>query len=246
MPRLRSIGAPLLWLGLAAAPAAAAPPSPFRLFLNGVFEPSGNDFDESRSFTQYAETGTLDAAYSEKTGYGGELGLQYSIKPHLAVAAGVGLTHRDVSAHFDAEIPHPFYFGQFRQASGDLSGFGAKETAVTLDLVYTASSGRFDFRVFGGGAYFHLAADLIGDLQYTQTYPYDSVTVTGATTLSTSGDAFGFDVGAGADYRLSPHFALGAQARYARGTASLHATSGETLDVRAGGLQLAVGLRFIF
>ena len=127
-----------------------------------------------------------------------------------------------------------------------MSGLDYKEGVVFLDLVYAGSSGRLDYRVFGGGALFRTEADLIQDVQYSQAYPYDTVTVTGVPTTSVSDNSFGFDVGAGLDYRLGKSFAIGVQARYNRATAKLEPVAGDSVEVHAGGFQLGAGIRLIF
>lgn len=231
-------------LSLAPRPAQAG--DRVRIFLNGTFAATGLDFAESRKFTQFAEQGTIDAKYKEKTAPGFEGGLQFRLTSHLGVAASFSTTKRDGSASFSAALPHPLYLNEHRPASGDVGDLSYKENAGQLDLVLTGSRGSWDFVVFGGATLFNVTADLVKRIDFSQSYPYDSVTVTGVPKTSASDSPVGFNAGGGLGYRLSPHFGLGAQVKFSRATAKLVPSEGNMLEIDAGGLQVAAGARIFF
>ncbi len=230
--------------GIATLPAHAAGKA--RLFLNGAFAASSLDFDETRSFTEFAEQGSIATAYQEKTGPGFELGLQYNFSRHFGVAASFQITNRDGSASYQAALPHPLYLGKPRTASGALSSLSYQENAGLLDVVWTGSKGKWDVLLMGGATLFKVTADLVDRVQYSQSYPYDSVTVTGTSKASFSDSPVGFNVGGGLDYRFSSRFGLGAQARFARAKAKLVPSEGNSVEIDAGGLQVAAGARIYF
>ena len=66
-----------------------------------------------------------------------------------------------------------------------------------LDLALLGSAGRLQWTAFAGPSLIRVSADLVQRVEYTQVYPFDTVTVTGTTFASTRNDAFGFNVGAG-------------------------------------------------
>jgi opacity protein-like surface antigen len=236
-----------------AAPAAAqvsttpaAAPWRARVYVNGLFAPSSVDFSETRTFTEFAEQGRFDAQYAVDKGPGFEAGVQYNFTRQFGAAASFALASRDATGSFDADLPHPLYFDRSRALSGELTGLSYKETALHLSLVYNASSGSLDFFLFGGGSLIKVETDLLQEVRYSQSYPYDEVTLTGTPTLSVSDRPFGFHIGAALDYRLGKSFGLGAQARFSRATAKLAPEGGSTIQIDAGGFDVAAGVRVYF
>jgi opacity protein-like surface antigen len=89
-------------------------------------------------------------------------------------------------------------------------------------------------------------AELVQRVDYTQAYPFDTVTVTGTPLAATSDHAFGFNVGAGLDWQVARHVAIGTQVRFSHATISLEPTAEDRVEIDAGGLQLTGGLRLDF
>jgi opacity protein-like surface antigen len=235
---------------LLAAVATSAPAddgSRFKLYLTGAFGVQSLDFSGTRTFTEFAEEGQVAADYTEDSGPGLEGGLSYRLGSHLSVALMGSYLKRDGSASYQANLPHPLYLDKDRVVSDNVSGLDYNEMAGHLDLVVSGRSGSFDFSGFAGPSVFKVKADLIGQPTYTQSYPFDSVTVTSVPAASAQKTAIGFNVGAGLDYRLSEKFALGVQARFSRGTAKLKPEGGsDEIEVDAGGLQVGAGIRVFF
>lgn len=236
---------PAAVLALAAGSASAqSADTRLKLFLDGVYA-FKIDYSESRSFNEFAETGSLRLDYSNDAGPGFAGALQFNFTPRFGVRAGGSFVSRDGSARFSASLPHPLYFNQPRTAEGDIRSLSYKETSIDLDLVVGGSSGRLDFNLFAGGSAVRVEADLAGALQKTEAYPFDEVEVRLPTT-SVSDSPFGFNVGAGLDYRFSGRVAFGAQFVYRSAKAKLETAAGNTIDVDAGGPQVTAGLRFMF
>ena len=89
-------------------------------------------------------------------------------------------------------------------------------------------------------------ADLIEQPTYSQSYPFESVTIQNVPTGPSQDKAVGFDIGLGVDYVFSERFALAAQFRFSRATVGLASAQGNTVDASTGGPEAALGLRFIF
>jgi hypothetical protein len=165
----------------------------------------------------------------------------------FGLAVALGYLKRSESVTFTAALPHPFYFGRPRPASGTANGLSYSETAGHLDLVVVPASGRhLEVSLFAGVSLIKVRADLIDHIQYTQTYPYDVVSEVSAPSAPFLDNPFGFNLGASLDGRLSQHVALGAQGRFSRARARLHPSAGNTLGLDAGGFQVGAGIRFLF
>jgi opacity protein-like surface antigen len=236
----------------AAAPAsaqAARPPRPpreVRVWMHGGFVPAASDFTGTQTFTEFAEQGRIDAQYHQDAGPVFELGLGVGLRRRLAVSAAGSFGRRDGTGSFSAMLPHPLYFGASRAASGRFRGTSQREKALHLDLALRGGSARWQWSAFAGPSLLSVRAELVQRVEYTQTYPYDTVTVTATPLAATSDHALGFNLGAGLDWRLARHAAIGTQVRFSHATVSLEPTPADRVEIGAGGLQVTGGLRLDF
>ncbi len=235
----------LLALAGPAATQAADPDTHFTVFVEGHYVAQGRSLSGQRTFTEFAEQGTIDTRTEVAKGPGFGGGVQYDFGESLGVAAFVTTVSRDADITYDARLPHPLYLNRPRSASGTASG-SIKETAGHLDLVFHRNVGdRTGIRLYAGGSYwFDVSADLVSGVSYTHAYPYDTVTVTGAQVASSSGKGFGFNGGAGLEFRLTDAFGLGLDARYSQASIEVGDTSPVKIDV--GGFVGALSLRLHF
>lgn len=237
--RLASAVAVLL-LATASAGAGEA-----RIFLNGLYNVSSLKYSDSLTFTEFAEQGSLDTEYKAKAGPGIEAGLQYLFTKRLGAAASFTRVTRDSTASYSASLPHPLYLNQDRQVSGEVTDLQFQETAVHVDLVVGGRSGSLRFGAFAGPSFFKIEGDLLDRITYDQTYPYDTVRVTGTPLVKADDNPIGFNAGASLDFALGTHGGLGAQARFSRAKGEL-AAGQRKVTVDAGGFDLAVGVRIYF
>jgi opacity protein-like surface antigen len=245
LPSRRAAAGGLLILGL--LPGSAGAETRTALSLSGLYGLGSSSFRESRTFTQFAEAGRFDAGYQADPGPGFEGAVRQMLGRRFGLAVALGYLKRNESVAFSAALPHPLYFGRPRPASGSRSGMSYTETAGHLDLVFVPASGRhLEASLFAGVSLIKVRADLIDHIEYTQTYPYDTVTAVSAPSATIQDNPFGFNVGASLDGRLSQHIALGAQGRFSRAKARLHPSPGNTLGFDAGGFQIGAGIRFLF
>jgi opacity protein-like surface antigen len=242
---------PALCLSLLAGSATTAlaqqeEPSRARLFVNGAFGVSSLSFSEARSYTLFAEESTLNADYQAKSGFGFEAGLQYRFLRHFGAAVSFAAAKRDETVNVSTGLPHPFYFDRPRQVSGSADTLSYKETAIHFDLVYAGRSGSLEFAVFAGASRIKVETDVVERIEFSHDYPFDSATLTGLPATTVEDSPFGFNVGGSLDYVLNKNFGLGAQVRFSRATAKLVPAQGASLDIDAGGFQVAAGLRIFF
>lgn len=232
-------------LAAAGAQAQSESPSRARIFVNGGFSVGSLDYSEARHYTLFAEESTLNADYTADAAPGFEVGVQYNFRGGLGAAVAFGKTDRDGSVDVQTGLPHPFFFDEKREVSLSRDGFPYNETALHFDLVYTKRSGSLELSAFAGGSRVKVEARVVSDLSFSQQYPFDTATLVDLPSTTVEDSPFGFNVGGGLDYVMG-RFGLGAQLRYTRATAKLVPTEGNTLEVSAGGLQIAAGVRLFF
>ena len=217
----------------------------FKVLLDGVYGLS-LEFDETRTFEEFVEEGSLDNHYAFDAGFGAYGALQYEFVRGLGVRAAFSYVKRTGTAEFQGSFPHPFFFGQHREASGEVGELSHTEMSGHLDLVYTANAGAIAFSLFAGGSIVKVEADLIGSIEKSEAFPYDTVNVTGVTQTTASDSPFGYNVGAGLDFRISDNVGLGAQFFYSHAVARLEAAPDSSIEIDAGGGHVTAGLRIRF
>jgi opacity protein-like surface antigen len=253
-PRPRSAPAPAAAeasQARATAARAAATPAKrggrrFKFLGDLILAPLSLEYTQNKTFREYNEDASLTVQHKAKLGFGASFGLQYDFSEHLGAILTLGLVNRSASATYDGALPHPLYFNEKRSISGEVSGATYRETTAHLDAAYLGKAGSLSYAVFAGPSYFSLSADLVGSVQYSQSYPYDTVTVTSVPTSAETKTGIGFNVGADVDYSLGGSLSLGGQLRYSRATVTLEPGVGDKAEIDAGGLQVSLGVRVRF
>jgi hypothetical protein len=217
-----------------------------RILLSGVYTPETLAFGESRTFVEYAEEGSLEAGYTMKRGFGGELGVEYDFIRQLGVRASLSYVPRKADARFEARLPHPLYLDHGRVVAGSEGGLQYREAMGSVDVVLILGGGPVQVSLLAGAAFFRVDAEVVGEVSRNEVYPYDSVEITGVTTRRLRDTPVGYGGAVGLDWRLSGHLGLGAQARYSRARARLAVSDQETIAFDAGGLQAGLGIRLLF
>lgn len=238
----------------AAAPLRAAEPPEqplptprVRVVLNGIGSFTNASFADTRQYAEYAETTSVSSSYTTKTGFGPDVAVQLSLFRGLGVLVGYSLASRSENGSFDASRPHPLYLNRPRSLSGELTGYKYKEGALHLDVAYGRGSGRLDWSLFAGASLFQVEADLLGQLTFTDSYPYDELTLGSAPATRVKESPTGFNVGGRLDYRFGKTFGAGVLLRYSTASVKLRANSDAgQVSFDAGGLQAGAGLRLYF
>ena len=247
MRRSRPLGLAVIAAGiLASAQAATAQTAPWRdrgyLHLSGAFQPSAT-FSNTVNPVDFAEPSVVDTSY--KTGLipGIDAGGGVRVWRNLALGIDVSWSSTASAGAVSAQVPHPFFFNRPRAVSGDAAGLSHDETALHLQALWMMPiRRRWQLALAGGPSWFSVAQDVVSDVTFTQTYPYDTASFAHATTVHRSGSRIGFNAGADVTYRLRPHVGIGAGLMFSRASIPLD----DTLTVDAGGVRLSGGLRFRF
>ncbi len=218
-----------------------------RVSVNLLSQTPAISFTSTTSKPLYLETETVNASYQVPSG----LAYDGGVLVKVAGGFGVGVAFSFFKSHGDAtvaaSVPHPFFFNKPRSASGTAPALERTETATHIQAAYVIRTGRVDVAIAGGPTIFNVKQGLVSDVTFTDTYPYDIVTFTGATTQTVTATKIGFHVGADVGVRFSRNVGVGGLVRYSRATVDFsltNAASGVTSD--AGGVQAGGGIRFFF
>jgi opacity protein-like surface antigen len=242
-----SVAMTFLLIFVASARAGAQTLVSERVFIsvNGLYQMTSNEFDDTTTINVNAENGRFDTDYD----VGGGLALDVSgavvVWRNLAVGAGVTLFSTSTPTTIEAQVPHPFFFNQPRSVSGELEG-DRRELAVHVQAKWIAPlSTRLLVTVFGGPSFFQVEQTIVTDFDYDESYPFDTATFSRAIADTESESKMGFNVGGDVAYFFSNHVGVGGTLQYSGATVEMTVPSGTT-DVKAGGLQIGGGLRLRF
>jgi opacity protein-like surface antigen len=203
---------------------------------------------ESVSWTQevYQENAAYSVGYDANKGNSFNFGIGYRFSSTLGVDIGLDMASRDLGAINSASIPHPLYFNSPREAD-NTKGYGLKENAAFLNLVYSVPFGKLELDLFAGPAYFMTSTELTNSITFTESaYPYDTVSISSQSeTMKKKG--FGFNAGSNLNFYMSKGVAVYVSARYLSAKANFIPSTGiPALSLTLGGLKLGGGLKILF
>ena len=234
---------------LGARPAGAqtrAWPERFWFGISGGIQPTVNSFDDAFERELYQETEGVTVDYPVKSGALIAATGGVRVWKNLAVGFGVTRYNRRGSATVKARLPHPFFDNQFRDIEGTTTTTRS-ETGGHLLIGWMMPLGeKLRLIVTAGPSVLSVGQTLVTDVQFSETYPYDTAEFTGATTTKGTRTATGFNAGADVFWMFSRRIGAGGLIQVTRARARLNAGSGRTKAVDAGGAQAALGIRVLF
>lgn len=231
---------------LAAGPAHAQSDR-VRIVVNGGAQIAPGAFGQRFTLTRNVEAAPVTTDLSLATSGVFEAGARLRVHRRLSIGAVGFVASGTASGTLEAELPHPLYFNQPRDVSGDLSGLTRKERGVHVELAIPLRvSARDELTLLGGPSYFSVEQALITDLTYTDSYPYDTATLEDTTSTVVKKAGPGFNVGVELTRQVSRSARVAVLGRYSRATMTLSAAEGNEAEVHAGGIQVGVGLRLAF
>lgn len=231
-----------------AALGAQSLPVPDRGYLNvsGDFRMAAATFTNVVHPIEFIEPATVDTIYRAHAAPGFDVGGGVRVWRNLAVGVALSrFTKKDTGA-VSAQLPHPFLLDRPRAVSGDATGLSRSETATHIVAMWTLPlNARSRLSAFGGPSLLAVRQDLVSDVTFSQTYPYDSAAYTGVVTERRSASRLGFNVGADVTYLMAAHVGVGLSTTFSRARVRLPSASDETI-VNAGGVHVGAGVRFRF
>ena len=237
----------LVWVALAllvASPVAAQTwPERVHISVNGAFQATTHDFSNRFEFERELETGSTEVDYPVQGGFVFDAGAGFRFWKNLAAGVSVSYFTRDDAASTTSNFPHPFFFNQPREVTGEATGVKRSETAVHVQAMYLVNpGGRLRLVLSGGPSFFDVQQDVVTEVTITETYPFDTAAFASAKTSREQGSAVSFNVGADVMWMLKPRFGVGGLVRYAQATVDLDAPGNRTIAVDAGGVYAGGGI----
>jgi hypothetical protein len=210
----------------------------------------------SHSFTAtsrpqiYGEAAQITVPYEVGSGLLLDFAGRVRVWKNLGVGLGLAWFSHTDQPTLSAQIPSPVFVESPRSATASTGDLKHKEMAVDIDFLWMFSlSSKFSVAAVVGPAFINVKQDLVNSLTTNDASippPYNPVTITSVGTESQSGWAKGVNAGVDALYTITPTFGVGVIARYLAGSTDLTTSSGSTVNVDAGGFQIAGGVRYRF
>lgn len=235
----------LVW---GAVPAAGQVSDP-RVFVsvNAAFQAAPEDVSDRFTFEAELEAATVDVDYGFAQGTNFDGGVAVRLWKRIGAGIAVSRYAKDASAAVTGAIPHPFFFEQPRDITGDATGLARSETAVHLQLVYIVpTTGRFRVLLAGGPSRIELEQDIVTAVQYDESFPFDAAAFRSATSRGLKDSAIGFNAGADVSFMLTRMIGLGGMVRFSRASVDLAGPDARSISLDAGGFQGGAGVRIVF
>ncbi len=229
------------------APRARATEPRSRVFidLNAGYQSGELTFTDGRSDPLFGETASWSADYAVKSGPALDVGGGARLWRRLFAAVAYSRVSDTNVAAVVGSVPHPFFFNRDREYAGESVGLAHKEQVFHVGVSWIEPVGpHFEVRAFGGPSFFRLERDLISNVTYSESYPFDTATFSNAVVTPLKENTVGFHVGGDVTWLFSRTVGVGALVRFTRAEALLTSpASGDTFTLDQGGLQVGVGLR---
>lgn len=229
------------------AAARRAGPPRFHVTIGGGSQLTTTEFDDSFTFQLHQETGSSRVTYPIETGFLFDVGGGVRLTRQLGV--GVAVSHFAASGTVAASstLPHPFFFQQPREISGEDDGVERTETGVHIQAQYMLPlRGKLQVMLMGGPSILQVNQDIVTDVNYREQYPFDTATFLDVDAERATGSAVGFHAGADIRWMFARQVGAGVLLRFTRASVELDAPDSRTLKVDAGGAHVAAGLRIVF
>ena len=244
---MRTVAVILASLALATPAAAQSWPERVHVSVNGAFQAATNDFGDRFEFERNVETGSTDVDYPVQGGFIFDAGGGVRLWKNLGAGVAVSYFTRDDAAATTSSFPHPFFFEQPREVTGDGTGVKRSETAVHVQAMYLINpGGRLRLVLSGGPSFFTVEQDLVTDVTISESYPFDTATFASAQKTRDKASAPAFNAGADVMWMFSSRLGVGGVIRFSRTSIDLDAPGGRTISVDAGGLYAGGGVRLLF
>jgi hypothetical protein len=215
-----------------------------RVSINVGFQPS-SEFETSVTKPSYVENAVFKTSYTVSGGPMFDGGVAVRMAKNFGLGVAVSSFNRKNDAAVSGTIPHPFFYNTTRAISGTAPGLERSEVAAHIQAVYVMSGRKTDLAIAGGPSWFNVNQDLVTDVAYTESYPYDTAAFASATTSRVTQSKLGFNIGADIGVHLSRNLGVGGLVRFSRASVTLGA-NGVSVTADAGGLQVGGGLRVFF
>jgi len=193
----------------------------------------------------YYETANAGIDYSLHKASPINFAVGYMFSDSFGVELGADISSRNLDGIYSASIPHPLLFDANRLGEG-AGSYKVSENSIFLNFVYSLRFRRFGLDVFAGPVYILSTANIITEMSFTESYPYDSVSLS-VNSTEVSKNVFGFNGGTNVLFYFGKNFALYATANYIGGKADFETgTDIPGPQINLGGFKAGAGLKIFF
>jgi hypothetical protein len=218
-----------------------------RVGVGAGLQAGGPGFTQQSTLQIYEEDAPIAVDYGSKTALLVDGSVGVHVKGRFGVGVAVSYARSKVSGHVTGEIPHPFEFDEPRAIDGTASGLPQVVIGTHVQLLYLFPVGpTFDVMVSAGPSLVTVQQDLVNDVNFSETYPYDTAAFESASLVRVRKSGLGFNAGADLTWHATPMLGVGVLLRYTRGTVSLPIAGQSDVEARGGGAQAGVGIRLMF
>jgi hypothetical protein len=217
------------------------------VWVDGGYQAGTEDFSNGGTFTQYLEEASFDSDYDVRPGP--QFNVGGGVRVWRALHAGVAITRftRTTPTRITGAIPHPFFFSRPRSFEGDVTSLKREEIAVHVQArAVFAATPRIQVALFGGPSMFNVNQGVVGGVQYSESYPFDTAAFQSATTSTAKKSRVGFNAGGDVAYFFMKNLGVGGSVQFARAEVTLPAGDATDVTTNAGGIQAGVGIRLRF
>ncbi|MGH9412044.1 MAG: hypothetical protein ACRD1V_21620 [Vicinamibacterales bacterium] len=220
----------------------------FWISVNGGLQAAPGRTSDVFTKPLYVETETISVNYPSRDAVVIAASAGYVVWKHLAVAGGVTRASINGTASVSADLPHPFFFNQFRHIEGTAPSVRTELDANLMAAWVERIGPRFRLVVSGGPSAVNVNQTVVTSVDYMQTYPFDTATFTDAQSVTAAKTALGVNAGADLAWMFATHVGVGGLAQYvhARVKVNRGSDASSSIQLRAGGAQAGVGIRFVF
>jgi len=216
------------------------------VYVNFGAQTGSGDITQTFTPTIYDEPASINIAQSYETGGLIDVGGSYMVYEDFGVGVSYSHTAGDGNATIAAAIPDPVFADRPRSAAATASGLNHSENQVHVSLLYRfAATPKIDVTVGIGPTFFSVKQD-VATVSETDVSEGSSGPVITPRAVEGSDSAVGVNISADATYMITDMFGAGVLLRYAKSTAEISAQGSQAFDVRAGGFQIAAGVRVRF
>ena len=194
----------------------------------------------------YEEQATFEARQEIESGPFFDVSGGIRVWRNLVLGVGYSRFSDSGSAVVNARFPHPLVFDAFREVSATADGLDHSEQAIHVIATWMIPmTDKIELGVFGGPSFFTVEQAYVSDLAFSEVGPpYTEVAVDAPARAEASESAVGFNVGAEMTYLVTSRVGVNLFGRYTRATAKFEGVEGG--EIKAGGPQVGIGLRFRF
>ena len=249
-------------LAATGASAQTTPPSERRVIIGtslGV-QFVKDAFQNTIDYELFQEAGEFGASYNITTDTAVDAGAAVRLWKRLGVGVEVSHFYKRTSAAIEAKVPHPFFFGFSRTATGVAGRVTRRELALHMQAQYWyLFKDAVLVRGFFGPTYFDVSHDLVTTIDTVEVgFPFEEVALAGFGAEKLSRSALGFNLGFDVSYyglrdlgflgdsSVLDHIAMAFTLRYSRGTSSVELDGGFQPSFELGGTHLGIGVRLAF